>query len=757
VQKNIYVFENKGKKLYVEFYSDEIVRFFYGDKIKESITDAVILKSKSVVVEMKDNFIKGKKIDIKITDDLLVKIFDKSGNMILEDIAVEFSVTEFQKNKVNDLENIENTLSGEEKKKVFAIEVEKKLNWEKGFYGLGEKYGYINLMDRYTENWNTDVLGMSPIHHSAQNAYHTSIPFYIGMNEEKAYGVYYDNSYRTSFDFKKYSDNVKFKAEGGDLDYYFIYGENVAKVVENYSQLTGTVKLPRKDFLGYQQCRWSYMDTAEVLDIANKLRENDIPSDVIYLDIDYMQDYKVFTVDSKRFKEFKKMTEKLHEMGFKLVVIIDPGVKVEKGYEVYDEAKEKDYLIKDENGEVYVGKVWPGDSSFPDYLRKEVREWWGELHRGLIDLGVDGIWNDMNEVSDMSTTTKTIPETTYQIDENGEKRLQKEVHNLYGHYEGVATYEGLKKIQNTRPFVLTRSASAGTQRFSALWTGDNSSVWEHLEGSISMLLNLGLSGYSYVGSDIGGFIEDGNGELLARWTQLGAFYPFCRNHSVMNSIYQEPWAFGEEILHITRKYIKLRYSLISHLYNLFRESSVIGTPIMRPLFYHYQNDSKTFNITDQFLFGEDILIAPITRPKTETRMIYLPVGVWYDYFTGEKYQGEKHIIKDAKLDELPIFVKEGAIILKNKEMNYIGEKKEEYEIHIYPGQSNEKEFYFDDGLTFNYEKEEYSLINVKLNEDKIEIKNVVENYGVGDIDLVIHRGKKINTIKNISIDKTYSI
>jgi len=701
--------------------------------------------------------LKGRKIDIKITDDLLVKIFDKLGNIILEDLAVEFSVTEFQKNKVNDLENIENTLSGEEKKKVFAIEVEKKLNWEKGFYGLGEKYGYINLMDRYTENWNTDVLGMSPIHHSAHNAYHTSIPFYIGMNEEKAYGVYYDNSYRTSFDFKKYSDNVKFKAEGGDLDYYFIYGKNVAKVVENYSQLTGTVKLPRKDFLGYQQCRWSYMDTEEVLDIANKLRENDIPSDVIYLDIDYMQDYKVFTVDSKRFKEFKKMTEKLHEMGFKLVVIIDPGVKVEKGYEVYDEAKEKDYLIKDENGEVYVGKVWPGDSSFPDYLRKEVREWWGELHRGLIDLGVDGIWNDMNEVSDMSTATKTIPETTYQIDENGEKRLQKEVHNLYGHYEAIATYEGLKKIQNTRPFVLTRSASAGTQRYSALWTGDNSSVWEHLEGSISMLLNLGLSGYSYVGSDIGGFIEDGNGELLVRWTQLGAFYPFCRNHSVMNSIYQEPWAFGEEVLKITRKYIKLRYSLISHLYNLFRESSTKGTPIMRPLFYHYQNDSKTFNITDQFLFGEDILIAPIIRPKTETRMIYLPVGVWYDYFTGEKYQGGKYIIKDAKLDELPIFVKEGAIILKNKEMNYIGEKKEEYEIHIYPGQNNEKEFYFDDGLTFNYEKEEYSLINVKLNDDKIEIKNVVDTYKVGDVDLVIHRDKKTNTIKNISIDRTYYI
>lgn len=742
MEENIYVFEGNNKKLYVKFYNDEIVRFFYGNRIKESITDAVILKPKNTIIEIKDKVIKGRKFDIRITDDLLVKIFDKLGNVILEDIAVKFSVSEFYKNKINNLENIENTLNGKEREKVFAIEVEKKLNWEKGFYGLGEKYGHINLMDRYTENWNTDVLGVSPIHHSAQKAYHTSIPFYIGMNEEKAYGLYCDNSYRTFFDFKKYSENVKFKAEGGHLDYYFIYGENVGKVVENYSKLTGTVKLPRKDFLGYQQCRWSYMDTEETLDIATKLRKNGIPSDVIYLDIDYMEDYKVFTINSKRFKEFKKMTEKLHEMGFKLVVIVDPGVKVEKGYEIYDEGIEKDYFIKDENGEVYVGKVWPGDSTFPDCLRKEVREWWGELHKGLIDFGVDGIWNDMNEIADMSTATKTIPETTYQIDHMGEKRFQKEVHNLYGHYEALSTYEGLKKIQNTRPFVLTRAASAGTQRYSALWTGDNSSVWEHLEGSIPMLLNLGLSGYSYVGSDIGGFLEDGNGELLARWTQLGAFYPLYRNHSALNSLSQEPWSFGEEILKITRKYIKLRYSLITHLYNLFRESSLKGTPIIRPLFYHYQNDSKTFNITDQFLFGEDILIAPIIKPKIKTRMIYLPLGIWYDYFNGKKYEGGKYIIKDAKLEELPIFVKEGAIILKDKEMNYVGENKDRYEIHIYTGQNNKKEFYFDDGLTFNYEKAQYQLIDVNLNDNTVEVKSIVDNFKIESIDLVIHRGEK---------------
>ena len=237
----------------------------------------------------------------------------------------------------------------------------------------------------------------------------------------------------------------------------------------------------------------------------------------------------------------------------------------------------------------------------------------------------------------------------------------------------------------------------------------------------------------------------------------GFFYPFCRNHSVINSLHQEPWSFGEEILAVIRKYIKLRYSLITHLYNLFRESSLKGTPVMRPLFYHYQNDSKTFNISDQFLFGEDLLVAPIVRPKTDTRMIYLPAGIWYDYFTGAKYEGGKYIIKEAKLEELPIFVKDGAIILKNKEMNYIGEKKEEYEIHVYPGGNNEKEFYFDDGLTFNYEKGQYKLINVKLSGETVQVKNIVDNFEIGNIDLVIHRDGKVERVEDIFFNKTYSI
>lgn len=743
-----------SKKLFIRFYSEKIVRFFYGDRIKENISNAVILEPSDVFSEIIENRkISSAYFDIEVSDNLLIKITDKQGKTIIEDNKIEFNKKEDLRRDLGDIENF----GKEDSQEIIPIKVEKKHLWEKGFYGMGEKYGHINLLDRYTENWNTDVIGVTTAHQAVQKSYHTSIPFYIGADEKNSYGIYYDNSFRNSFDFGKFSKNISFKAHGGDLDYYFIYGEKISDVVENYGKLTGTVKLPRKDFLGYQQCRWSYMDTKEVLEIAKNMREKDIPCDVIYLDIDYMQDYKVFTINSERFKEFKEMTKELHEKGFKLVVIIDPGVKVEESYKAYDQGIKNDYFIKDENGEVYVGKVWPGDSVFPDFLRKSVRDWWGELHRGLINKGVDGIWNDMNEVSDMSTSSKTVPENTYHLDENGNKRYQKEIHNLYGHYEAISTYEALKKIQGTRPFVLTRAASAGTQRNSALWTGDNSSVWEHLEGSIPMLLNLGLSGYSYVGSDIGGFLDDSTKELLIRWTQLGIFYPLCRNHSVLNSLHQEPWSFDEETLEITRKYIKLRYSFMDYLYNLFRESSLKGTPIMRPLFYHYQNDEKTLNINNEFLFGDSLLVAPITKPKEDTGLIYLPEGIWIDYFTGEKFEGKKYIIRTSKLSELPLFVKEGAILLKNKEMQYVGQNSFKREIHVYSGQNNEKEFYFDDGISFDYEKGRYSLINVTLENNNVTIKKIKNDYPTGDFDLVIYNNNKTERIENIKFDFSYNV
>ncbi|EOD00792.1 glycoside hydrolase family 31 protein [Caldisalinibacter kiritimatiensis] len=720
IRKTTYGYTVEKKDLYLDiaFYADNIVRFAYSteEKLPDS-TLAVIAKPQKTEVELEANVIKTNQLKIVIDEDTLkVSIYDLEGNLLSRDKAISTD----------------------------KPKVEKQLIWENGFYGVGEKYAWLNKKGTETANWNTDVLGVAPLHNPRLKEYHTSIPFYIGLDNEKAYGIYFDNSHRTYFDFGKTKDDVvSFSAEGGNLDYYFIYDKKVSEVVKGYSLLTGTMPLPRKDFLGYQQCRWSYENREQLMEVATRMRKEGIPCDVLYLDIDYMVDYKVFTVDSEKFNEFREMLKRLKGMGYKVVVIIDPGVKVEEGYSVYEDGKARDYYVKDAEGKDYVGEVWPGDAVFPDFLRKEVREWWAELHKDLLEDGVEGIWNDMNEPSDFSTETKTIPEDCVHKTDDGEEKLHSEIHNMYGTLEAIGTYEGLRKLQpNKRPFLLTRAAFAGCQRYAALWTGDNSSIWEHLESSMPMFMNLGLSGYTFIGADVGGFDGDSNGELLARWTQLGAFTPLFRNHSAQGTINQEPWCFGEETLEITKKYIKLRYEFITYLYNLMRHSSLTGEPVMRPLFYHYQNDEKTHNINDQFLYGENIMVCPIVRPGADRRMIYIPEGEWYDYWTGEKIEGGQYIIKEAPIDILPIYVKAGAILPKDEVVEFVGQEEKTLHIHFYAGANGEYDLYLDDGMSFEYEDGVYSLVKFTMedNKEKLVIKSEVnkDNYKIPALKLHIH-------------------
>ncbi|MGO1370669.1 MAG: glycoside hydrolase family 31 protein [Senegalia sp. (in: firmicutes)] len=704
-----YTIENNNVFLDIVFYGDDIVRFSYSKENKLPKTSiAVIAKPKKIDCEIENNNISTDKLKINIDEETLkVSIYDKNGNLL-------------NKDKNLDLNN---------------ISLEKFMNDEKGFYGMGEKFGFINQIDTDTVNWNNDVLANSDIHTSIIKEYHTAVPFYIGLKEDLAYGIYFDNTFKTHFDFgKEKKDRVKFKADGGRIDYFFIYGPEISNVVRNYSYITGRMPLPRKDFLGYHQCRWSYENKEELLEVARRMKKENIPCDVLYLDIDYMKDYKVFTIDDEKFSEFKEMNDELKQMGFKLVVIIDPGVKKEEGYKVFDEGKEKDYFIKDKNNHIYIGEVWPGDSAFPDFLRNDVKKWWGELHKELIDLGVEGIWNDMNEPADFSTDSKTLPLDTIHIDNDGNERAHSEIHNIYAMLEAEASYKGLKEIDaKKRPFILTRAAFAGTQRYSALWTGDNESVWEHLEASIPMYLNLSLSGFSFIGGDVGGFNGDSNGELLTRWTQLGAFTPFFRNHSAKGTINQEPWCFGRDYLKVIKDYISLRYKFMTYLYNLMRDNSLTGEPVLRPLFYHYQEDEKTYDINNQFLYGENIMICPITKPRTYKRMVYLPEGKWYDYFTKEIIEGGKYIIADAPLEKLPIYIKAGAIIpIDNNGL----------EIHYYYGLEGKYKLYIDDSLSFDYEKGKYSEVelNIKPDTDNIIVKGQIlkDGYEFPNIKIVIH-------------------
>lgn len=607
------------------------------------------------------------------------------------------------------------------------VKCKKKMNVSDHFYGLGEKTGFLDKRGRKYVMWNTD----DPLHTPTKDPLYKSIPFLICFNKGISYGIFVDKTCKTLFNLGEESeDYFSFEVEDFEMDYYFIYGPDMKRVIGTYTELTGRIELPPLWGLGYQQSRWSYYPEETVRNLADSFRKKDIPCDVIYLDIDYMDGYRVFTWDSNRFPEPERMLKDLRERGFKVVTIVDPGVKKDSEYEVYLEGIRKGLFCKYPTGEVYHGKVWPGISAFPDFTKEETRKWWGEKHRELLGKGVSGIWNDMNEPSDFSQDTKddrtliTVPNDVI-MENDGYPRSFAKYHNIYGLCMCKATYEGFKTIKpEERPFILTRSCYAGIQRYAAVWTGDNHSWWEHLASSMPMFMNIGLSGVPFVGGDVGGFQDNATPELFARWIQLGAFTPFFRGHSCINTKPHEPWAFGKEVEDICRKYIKLRYRLIPYIYNEFYKANQTGLPVMRPLVLDYPDDENVYNLSDQFLFGESIMVAPVYRPSTYKRMVYIPEGIWYNWWTEEKYEGRKYILVDAPLEVLPLFVKEGAIIPMGPEMNYIGEKPiETLTLEIYVGKDSMYSLYQDDGTTNKYKTGEYLIINfeVRMEEDKLVI------------------------------------
>ena len=455
------------------------------------------------------------------------------------------------------------------------IRCHKELRADEHIYGLGEKTGYLDKRGKTYTMWNTDEA--SP-HVPSTDPLYVSIPYYIGFTPDKSYGIYFDNSYRSHFDVgKTQSEQLIYTAEGGKLDYYFYGGPEISDVVEQHTWLTGRNPLPPLWSLGYHQSRYSYYPDTEVKNIAERMRKENIPCDAIHLDIHYMDDFRVFTWDEQRFSNPAGLAENLQDKGINLITIIDPGVKEDPEYKVYQEGVENDYFCKFLTGEIYTGEVWPGDSVFPDFTETEVKNWWQQLHKDYFDLGIRGIWNDMNEPADFNERL-TIPDEIIHKND-GDSGTHRRFHNLYALHEAEATNKAIKKYREERPFVLSRAGFAGIQRYAAVWTGDNRSFWQHLEMNVPMLANMGLSGAGFCGSDVGGFSDDCRGELLVRWTQLGSLMPFFRNHTCIGSRSQEPWAFGEPFTSINRQYIKFRYKLLPHIYNLFYEMSQTGAPV----------------------------------------------------------------------------------------------------------------------------------------------------------------------------------
>lgn len=579
----------------------------------------------------------------------------------------------------------------------------KKLQPGERFIGLGEKTGNLDRAGSAYTNWNSDVYGYT----IAQDPLYSSIPFYIGVRDSLCYGIFLDNSYRTDFNFGASNNRFSsFGAEGGEMNYYFIYHPTVAGILRCYTGLTGRMPLPPMWSLGYQQNRYSYYPDDEVLRIARTLREKHIPADGITLDIHYMDHYKLFTWDPQRFPDPKSMMAQLGRMGFKTTVIVDPGIKVEKGYSAYESGLAGNVFLKYSDGEYYTGQVWPGWCHFPDFTAEKGRAWWRGEVRQYTDIGVAGIWNDMNEIS---TWGQNMPDNVL-FDFDGHPTTHLQGHNVFGLEMARSSYEGARAASQQRPFVLSRSGYAGLQRYAAIWTGDNRAEDDHMLAGVRLLTSLGLSGIPFAGMDIGGFTGNPSAALYTRWIQLGAFIPYYRNHTAYNSKADEPWAFGEDVLNIARQYIGLRYTLLPYLYSHFREASLDGMPVMRSLAIGYTRDPHVYDpqFQNEFLCGASLLVVPEISGISFAK-IYLPAGEWYDAYTGELNKGGQEKVIELRPDLLPVYVKGGSIIPRQSLVQNTTETPSDtLDLHIYQGSTaNTFVYYEDDGATYNYEKGDY--------------------------------------------------
>jgi alpha-glucosidase len=594
----------------------------------------------------------------------------------------------------------------------------KRIEADEHFFGFGERTGPLDKLNRQLINWATDpALGHGP----GTDPLYLAIPVFMALRPGLAYGVFFNNTWRSRFDMgARRPGTWTMEAEGGELDYYVVFGPTPQQVSEGFAELLSTMPLPPRWALGYHQSRWGHATETMVRELASEFRRRAIPCDAIHLDIDHMNGYRVFTWNPQGFPDPQTLLSDLRCDGFHTVAIVDPGVKSDSDFRVYREGMERDAFIRRADGSVFHGYVWPDDSVFADYTRPEVREWWGEMQKAHVDTGISGIWNDMNEptVFELPYSEGVGEVGTIDLDAiqgpEGEQTIHAEVHNLYGQGMARASYEGLRRYLGERPFVLTRSGFAGVQRWSACWMGDNSSWWEHLEMAMPQLMNMGLSGVPFVGTDIGGFVGNADGELFARWMQFGILSPFCRGHSMIGTEQHEPWSFGPRVEAICREFLRLRYRLLPYLYSLFWEAAQRGTPILRPLFYHFPDDPTTYQLHDQVLLGPQLLAAPIYRPGREHRYVYLPAGAWYDWWSDELIAGPAHLLAHAPLERMPLYVRAGAIIPGGPDLSYADERAlDPLTLDLYPG-DGAFTLYEDDGHSFEHERGQFCTTSYTL-------------------------------------------
>lgn len=596
-----------------------------------------------------------------------------------------------------------------------AVDVTKLRPRDQFVYGFGEKALPLDRTSVEMVHWNSDT----PAYKSGTDPIYQTTPFYIGLRRGKAYGLFFDNTYRSYFNVaKRHPEKIMFGAPGGFLDSYVFCGgrtRDPRQVIRRYTELTGRSQLPPLWALGYQQCRWGYYPEARVREIAARFRTEKIPCDAIYLDIDYMDGYRVFTWDKTRFPDPKRMVGDLLGDGFHTVVIIDPGIKADPAYAAYQSGKAGGHFVRMPDGSEFQGAVWPGTCAFPDFTSPEARTWWGRQFASLVDTGIAGFWTDMNEPSvflppnfdepwTIQHPAKTFPSEARHAGD-GDPDSHARYHNVYGQQMTRATRDGVLALApDRRPFILTRATYAGGQRYAASWTGDNIATWDHLELSIPMLLSMGVSGQALVGADIGGFVDEPTPELYARWLQAAALTPVMRSHTVAGSADQEPFAYGPDFTAINRATIELRYELMPYLYTQFARAEQTGEPVMRPLWLDAPTDNRVLTTDDQYLVGSDLLVAPVLRPGVTKRRVVFPAGSdWIDWYSGQLYRGGTDATIPAPIGRLPLFARAGSVIPTRAPAAYTAAQlSNPIVLRVFPGASGTGDIFEDAGDGFGY-------------------------------------------------------
>lgn len=563
-------------------------------------------------------------------------------------------------------------------------------------YGLGENLRGINKRGWIYESFCADDC----VHTEAKRSLYGAHNFFI-VAEDKPFGVFVDYPGRISFDIG-YSniDELIIKPETMDFNLYIIEGETPLEIVKAFRQMIGTSYIPPKWAFGYQQSRWSYKTSEEVRQVAKNFKDNGIPIDTIYLDIDYMERFKDFTVDETAFPNFEAFVQEMKEMGIRLIPIIDAGVKVEEGYETYEEGLKENCFVTDGEGNVFEGAVWPGKVHFPDFLNSKTRRWFGHKYAFLLDKGIEGFWNDMNEPA-IFYTPKAVEAAMANVekhrgenidlgtffgikdsfsnimnqeayykdmyhDMDGVRVCHYDVHNLYGYNMTRAAGEAFKELRpNTRTLLFSRASYIGMHRYGGIWTGDNCSWWSHLLLNIKMMPSLNMCGFMYAGADVGGFSDNTTEELLTRWLQFGVFTPLLRNHTAAYTRFQEPYNF--KYTERIKKWIEMRYALVPYLYSEYMKATLSNDMLFKPLAFEY-NDPHCTQVEDQLLVGESIMIAPVYEQNKTGRYVYLPENMLYvnfesatNYTVEEMKKGHHYI--EADLDHLPVFIRPNHMLI----------------------------------------------------------------------------------------------